>query len=68
MWSCRHMVKSRVDPVESLSIFALAMGYKGLNQQDNFGRSTLHYAAYRGATVCCMMLVQVSTKMDIDQI
>ena len=52
-------ITRQMDPVESYSIFASAMKYQQLDVVDEFGRSSLHYAACRGATVCCMLLVQV---------
>ena len=57
--SGRNEVTKQMDPVESYSIFSSAMKNQQLDVIDDFGRSPLHYAACRGATVCCMLLVQV---------
>ena len=34
------------------------MGGKGIDEPDEFGCTALHYAAYRGATVFCLLLLQ----------
>lgn len=57
--SGKNEITSQMDPVESYSIFSSAMKNQQLDVIDDFGRSPLHYAACRGATVCCMLLVQV---------
>ena len=64
-WRCfsktgLNEVTNQMDPVESYSIFATAMKYQQLDIPDKFGRTPLHYAACRGATVCCMLLTQVN--------
>lgn len=51
-----------MDPVESFKIFQSAMKDEQLGVTDAFGRSPLHYAACRGATVCCMLLIKVSVE------
>ena len=56
--SGKNEITNEMDPVESYSIFASAMKYQQLDVIDVYGRSSLHYAACRGATVCCMLLVQ----------
>ncbi|XP_013405621.1 tankyrase-like protein isoform X2 [Lingula anatina] len=62
----RHTDSSRTDPIEMCSILASAMKNKGLDTPDNFGQAPLHTAAYRGATVSCMLLVQKGTYVDVE--
>ena len=57
--SAKNEIQSQMDPVESYSIFSSAMKNQQLDVVDELGRTPLHYAACRGATVCCMLLVQV---------
>ena len=59
VFPCRHTVKSSTDPVESYSILSMAMKNQKLEEPDKFGQTPLHRAAYRGATVCAMLLIQV---------
>ena len=56
----RHRDSTRIDPVETYSIFSMAMKNQHLDDADVFGQTVLHRAAYRGATVCSMLLMQVS--------
>ena len=47
------------DPIEVCSMLVEAMeGEKALDSKDKFGGTPLMYAAYRGATVCCLLLIE----------
>jgi hypothetical protein len=48
-----------IDPVEVVTLLLEAMKGKEVNATDSFGCSPLHYAAFRGATVSCLLLIQV---------
>ena len=55
-----HKDSSFSDPIEVCSMLVEAMKEKkGLDEADKFGGTPLMYAAYRGATVCCLLLIQV---------
>ncbi len=54
----RHGDSSRTDPIEVCSMLVDKMGGRGVDHRDAFGRSPLHYAARRGATVCCLLLLK----------
>ena len=49
-----------IDPVEVVTLLLEAMKGKEINASDSFGCSPLHYAAFRGATVSCLLLIQVT--------
>jgi ankyrin repeat protein len=49
-----------MDPIELVSTLTQAMKSVDINHQDEFGETTLHRAALRGATVCAMHLLQVN--------
>lgn len=46
-----------IDPVEILTVVIKQMENKFLDEQDLAGFTPLHYAAVRGATIACMLLV-----------
>ena len=59
----RHREAARSDPIEVVSLIVEAMEDKGVaeghvDKADSFGATPLHYAAYRGATVSCLLLLQ----------
>lgn len=49
---------SQLDPIELCSLLTEAMQNKNLDSRDCQGRSPLHLAAMRGATICCIHLLQ----------
>ena len=63
-----HKDSSFSDPIEVCSMLVEAMKNKegNLDEPDKFGGTPLMYAAYRGATVCCLLLLQV--KKDFQMI
>nr|XP_040569948.1 LOW QUALITY PROTEIN: poly [ADP-ribose] polymerase tankyrase-like [Lepeophtheirus salmonis] len=48
---------SPIDPIEVVSMTIDGMQGKLVDTVDENGSSPLHYASYRGSTVCCMLLV-----------
>ncbi|CAB4067234.1 unnamed protein product [Lepeophtheirus salmonis] len=48
---------STIDPIEVVSMTIDGMQGKLVDTVDENGSSPLHYASYRGSTVCCMLLV-----------
>ena len=51
--------QSALDPIETVSLLAAAMEGRHLNVQDKYGRTPLHYAAYRGAMISAMHIAEV---------
>ena len=51
---------SKMDPIEVVSTLLDASedAEAAVRAADEFGSTALHYAAYRGATVCCLLLLQ----------
>ncbi len=45
------------DPIELCSMLVEAMNGKNVDKQDIFGATPLHYAAFCGATICCLLLL-----------
>lgn len=64
-FSHRHTDYSMSDPISVVSLLCEAMTEQGkdvktqVNYQDNFGQTSLHRAALRGATICSLNLLQV---------
>ncbi|XP_071081128.1 poly [ADP-ribose] polymerase tankyrase-like [Haliotis cracherodii] len=54
----RHTNGSSVDPIELCSLLTSKMGTRGIDDADAFGQTPLHCASVRGATICCMHLMQ----------
>ena len=54
----RHKDHSALDPIELVSTLTSYMTPGMLTTKDEFGNTALHCAAYRGASVCCMHLLQ----------
>ena len=61
----KHTDHSRMDPIEVCSMIVEAMDSNRVDEPDEFGSTPLHYAAWRGATVCCLLLLQVINIMPI---
>ena len=53
-----HKNYSSIDPIEACSMLVEAMKGKNVDLKDEYGSTPLHYAAYRGATVSCLFLLQ----------
>lgn len=51
---------TQVDPIDLCSVLTEAMGDKELDAVDDLGRTPLHMAAMRGATICSIHLLQVN--------
>lgn len=47
----------RKDPIEMCSMLVDAMDGRGIDKADEFGRTPLHYAAFCGATISCLLLL-----------
>ena len=56
---CSPASNSRLDPIELLTVLVEAMNGEQLDTQDVDGFTPLHHAAMRGATICCVHLLQV---------
>lgn len=56
----RETDKSHHDPIELCKLLAKSMGSSEINIADKNGSTPLHLAACRGASICCMYLLQVS--------
>ncbi len=60
----KHRDCARADPIEVVSLLVEAMeerrerGGIKVDLEDEFGARPIHYAAYRGATVSCLLLLQ----------
>ena len=55
---------SPLDPIELCSVLTDNMKNKELDVQDENGQTPLHLAAKRGATICCVHLLQVRGIVD----
>lgn len=62
-YNCSESTAS-VDPIELLTLLSSSMGNKNLDTCDKNGQTPLHRAAIRGATVCCMHLLERSAKLN----
>ena len=54
----RHADHSRSDPIEICSMLVEAMRGAEVDTRDEFLSTPLHYAAFRGAAVCCLLLLE----------
>ncbi|TRY73067.1 hypothetical protein TCAL_13884 [Tigriopus californicus] len=61
-----HANHSRTDPIEVCSMIVEAMADQNVDEADEYGSTALHYAAYRGATVCCLLLI--SKGADVNRV
>lgn len=50
-------LEAQIDPVELLTVLLKQMGGQGLDEQDLAGFTALHYAAVRGSTIACTLLI-----------
>jgi hypothetical protein len=57
---------SAIDPVEVVGLLLEAMDGLKVDEPDVFGCTPLHYAAFRGATVSCLLLLQVGKSFLFD--
>jgi ankyrin repeat protein len=60
----KHLDNTRTDPIEVCSMLVEAMNGKQIDNVDAYGCSPLHYAAYRGATVCCLLLLEKGADIE----
>ncbi|XP_048584119.1 poly [ADP-ribose] polymerase tankyrase isoform X2 [Nematostella vectensis] len=66
----KHTDASLSDPVSICSLLLEAMAEHGkdmsklLNTHDKFGQTPLHRAAIRGATICCLNVLQRGARID----
>lgn len=51
---------TQLDPIEVVTILTTAMKGRGIDMADKHGRTPLHFAAYRGATISFTHLIEVS--------
>ncbi|XP_038072455.1 poly [ADP-ribose] polymerase tankyrase-like isoform X2 [Patiria miniata] len=58
--------ESHLDPIETVSLLASAMEGKKLNIQDKYGRTPMHYAAYRGAMISAMHIAGRINDIDVE--
>ena len=56
---------SACDPIQIVSMLVEAMDDKSIHQKDIYGCEALHYAALRGATVCCLLLLEKGKFFEI---
>ncbi|GIY73435.1 poly polymerase tankyrase [Caerostris extrusa] len=55
---------SVIDPMELISLLTDSMSKESLAIADDFGRTPLHYAAYRGATTCVCHLIKLCSNVE----
>ncbi|OWF45703.1 Poly(ADP-ribose) polymerase pme-5 [Mizuhopecten yessoensis] len=60
----RPCVSSSLDPVELCSVLTKAMKDQQIDEVDKFCRTPLHLAANRGATICCVHLLQRKAEVN----
>eukprot|EP00095_Tigriopus_kingsejongensis_P005843 maker-scaffold697_size109876-snap-gene-0.23 protein:Tk05843 transcript:maker-scaffold697_size109876-snap-gene-0.23-mRNA-1 annotation:"poly(adp-ribose) polymerase pme-5-like" len=60
----RHTNQARCDPIEVVSMLVDAMNQADLDEGDDFGTTPLHYAAFRGATVSCLLLISKGADLN----
>lgn len=46
-----------IDPVELLTVLLKRVDKSKLDEKDQFGYTPMHYAAIRGSTICCSLLI-----------
>ncbi|XP_067678954.1 poly [ADP-ribose] polymerase tankyrase-like isoform X2 [Haliotis asinina] len=61
----KHKDSSQSDPVELCRMVASNMKAGDINIQDKFGCTPLHRAAFRGAKICCMYLMQMGADVNL---
>ncbi|XP_078592750.1 poly [ADP-ribose] polymerase tankyrase-like isoform X2 [Branchiostoma floridae x Branchiostoma japonicum] len=59
-----HQNKTAIDPIEVTTTLTVAMNGRGIDTADKFGQTPLHRAALRGATICCLHLVEKGADID----
>ena len=59
-----HADRSRSDPIEICSMLVEAMRGERVDSRDEFLSTPLHYAAFRGATVCCLLLLDKGADIE----
>ncbi|XP_078675989.1 poly [ADP-ribose] polymerase tankyrase-like isoform X2 [Branchiostoma floridae x Branchiostoma belcheri] len=59
-----HQNKTAIDPIEVTTTLTVAMNGQGIDTADEFGQTPLHRAAFRGATICCLHLVEKGANID----
>ncbi|XP_046544640.1 poly [ADP-ribose] polymerase tankyrase-like [Haliotis rubra] len=61
----KHTDSYQRDPVELCRMVAANMKPADINTQDKFGCTPLHRAAFRGANICCMYLMQMGADVNL---
>ena len=59
-----HADRSRSDPIEICSMLVEAMRGERVDSRDEFLSTPLHYAAFRGATVCSLLLLEKGADIE----
>ena len=59
-----HKASTTMDPIQLVSALVDNMSLDIINVKDVFGCSALHYAAYRGSTVCVLLLLQKGANLE----
>ncbi|XP_033624396.1 poly [ADP-ribose] polymerase tankyrase-like [Asterias rubens] len=54
----KHRDRTQTDPIEIVTVLLEAMKGQQLNVQDKFGQTPLHWAAYRGATISSVQIIE----------
>ncbi|CAL1296048.1 unnamed protein product [Larinioides sclopetarius] len=60
----RSFDTDQIDPMELVVLLTGSMAKEIIEIPDQFGRTVLHYAAYRGATICVMQLSKSFSNLD----
>ncbi|XP_033735456.1 poly [ADP-ribose] polymerase tankyrase-like [Pecten maximus] len=60
----RPGTSSQLDPVELCSVLTKAMKDQQIDETDKYSRTPLHLAANRGATICCVHLLQRKAEVN----
>ncbi|XP_064600796.1 poly [ADP-ribose] polymerase tankyrase-like [Liolophura sinensis] len=63
----RESDSSQIDPTELCRLLATAMNFKQLDHQDCNGQTVLHLAAFRGAYLSCVYLLQRAPYLKVSQ-
>jgi len=59
-----HIENRSHDPIQIVKALVENMDTSSVDMRDGFGCSALHYASYRGATICSLLLLQNGTDIE----